>query len=147
MNLAVGLVMLVVTQNQNTTATTTPVVSEEIQTSVTTKSTSKIGNPTEAVVREYYKEHPLLIDIAHCESRFIQFDADGSVHRGKINNKDVGVMQINEFYHLEKSKSMGMDIYTLEGNLEYGLYLFETQGSQPWSASSPCWAKAEVAKF
>jgi hypothetical protein len=54
-------------------------------------------------------------------------------------------MQINEKYHLARSVELGMDIDTLEGNLEYGALLYKEQGSQPWSASKPCWGKKEVA--
>jgi hypothetical protein len=80
-----------------------------------------------------------LIDVARCESQYRQFDENGNVLRGKVNSKDVGAFQINEKYHLETSQKLGIDIYTLEGNIAYARYLYETQGSKPWSASSPCW--------
>lgn len=78
--------------------------------------------------------------IAWCESKNRQFNADGSVHRGKINPQDVGKYQINEYYHLEESKRLGMDIYTLAGNTEYANYLYATQGNTPWNWSKECWA-------
>jgi len=94
---------------------------------------------TEEIVREYYEADPILANIASCESNFRQFDKDGDVLKGRVNEKDVGVMQINIKYHLETSKKLGIDIYTLEGNLKYGKYLYETQGTSPWNASSLCW--------
>lgn len=94
---------------------------------------------TEEIVKEYFKNTPLLAHISYCESRFTQFDKNGEIFRGRQNPDDVGVMQINTKYHLKESKKLGMDIYTLKGNLEYGKYLYEHQGSAPWNASSPCW--------
>lgn len=121
-----------------TQATATPVVEA--------KSTLAIGNMTEMAVREYFKDEPIMIEIARCESTFRQFNADGTVKRGKVNNMDVGVMQINEYYHLETSKKKGYDIYTLEGNMAYARDLYEREGAQPWKSSSPCWnANGQIA--
>lgn len=109
----------------------------------TKKSSSKT---TKQIVQEYFAETPILIDVASCESRFIQYDADGSVHRGFINPQDVGVMQINEKYHLSDSIKLGLDIHTLEGNLDYAKHLYNKQGTRPWEYSSKCWNKTrEVA--
>lgn len=58
-------------------------------------------------------------------------------------------MQINELYHLETAEKLGLDIYTIEGNVAYAKHLYEEQGAKPWMSSSPCWAKAtqsEIAK-
>lgn len=90
-------------------------------------------------VVEYFSDAPVMVTIARCESHFRQYDRNGGVFRGVQNNKDVGVMQINEYYHLETSKELGIDIYTTEGNLEYARYLYEREGTTPWLSSSPCW--------
>ena len=102
---------------------------------------------TEEKVTQYFAETPILVDIARCESRFRHTDKQGNVLRGEITPADVGVMQINEKYHLETSKKLGYDIHTLEGNLAYAKYLYEKQGARPWLASSHCWANySEIAK-
>lgn len=78
--------------------------------------------------------------IAWCESGNRQFLPNGQVLRGHINSKDVGKHQINEFYHLEDSIKLGMDIYTLEGNTEYALYLYaDGRGARHWDWSKHCW--------
>lgn len=110
----------------------------KIEIEVTVPKEAKPKN-TEEIVREYFKDNERLKNIAFCESRFRQFDKNGGVLRGVVNSNDVGVMQINTRYHLEDSKKLGLDIYTLEGNLAYGKYLYERDGSAPWNASSPCW--------
>lgn len=79
--------------------------------------------------------------IATCESSLSQFDQDGNVLRGVVNSKDTGVFQINEYYHLEDSKKLGFDIYTLEGNIAYAMYLLKVDGSRHWEYSKDCWSK------
>ena len=81
-----------------------------------------------------------MVDIAWCESNFRQNNREGGLLRGDINRYDVGVMQINEKYHLETSKKFGYDIHSLEGNMEYARHLYEKEGARPWLASSHCWA-------
>lgn len=95
----------------------------------------------EKYLREHYSDTPILIEIARCESTFTHYDKNGDLVRGKVNSKDVGVMQINEKYHLEDAKKLGYDIYTIEGNVAYAKYLYEKYGADPWKASSPCWSK------
>ena len=98
---------------------------------------------TEQYVRQYFSDIPIMIQIAKCESRFRQLDAGGEVHRGEINNADVGVMQINEFYHLDTAEKGDYDIYTLEGNTKYARVLYEKYGTTPWNSSKACWGKYE----
>lgn len=94
-----------------------------------------------AYVREYFADAPILADIAWCESRMRHLDKNGELLRGMVDSDDVGVMQINTRYHLEDSKELGLDVYSLKGNLEYARHLYEKQGTKPWLASSPCWGK------
>lgn len=101
---------------------------------------------TEEYVRQYFKDIPIMVEIARCESTFRQLDDDGEIHRGRVNDADVGVMQINEFYHLNTAEKKDYDIYTIEGNTAYARDLYERQGTQPWVSSKPCWGKSQVAK-
>jgi hypothetical protein len=102
----------------------------------------------EQYVRTYFADTPILAEIARCESRFRQFDASGHLLRGEMVSQDVGLMQINEYYHLQVSKDLGYDIKTIDGNLAYGKYLYEKEGVAPWRASQKCWGAAakQVAK-
>ena len=93
------------------------------------------------MVRSYFEDTPILAEIARCESRFTQFNANGSIHQGVVNPSDIGVMQINRHYHLDEAKKLGIDLFTLEGNLAYGKHLYEEEGTAPWGASSKCWKK------
>lgn len=96
---------------------------------------------TEEIVDEYFKDTPILSKIAFCESRYRQFNEQGDVLRGMVNSYDVGVMQINEHYHLKDAQELGLNIHSLEGNLAYARDLYERQGVAPWVHSSKCWNK------
>lgn len=123
----------------NTTDETKQVIVEtvtEAETQIKTKTLT-----TQERVEEYFKDVPIMIDVARCESQFRQHDANGNALRGIVNSQDVGVMQINEKYHAATALKLGIDIYSLEGNLAYGRYLYETQGTRPWVHSSKCWSK------
>jgi len=106
----------------------------------TLKNTKHIEN----YVRHELSDTPVLVEIARCESTFRQFDSDGKVIRGKVNKADVGVMQINERYHSDDAIRLGYDIYSTEGNVAFGKYLFTKYGTSPWSSSSKCWSGASA---
>lgn len=88
-----------------------------------------------------------MVRIAWCESRFRQYDKNGNLHRGKVNPKDIGVMQINTYYHQKAADRMKLDLTTIEGNMAYAKRLYESEGTTPWNSSSACWIhkNAEVA--
>ena len=96
---------------------------------------------TEAVVRAYFADVPVMIQIARCESHFRHYLADGTVLRGRVDGADTGVMQINKRYHEKAAAAMGLSLDDIHGNMAYARHLYETQGTRPWNASSACWAK------
>lgn len=93
----------------------------------------------EAFLRREFSDAPILVEIARCESTFRQYDTDGRVMRGLVNSADVGVMQINERYHAEDAVKLGVDIYSIEGNIAYAKHLYDKFGTSPWASSKPCW--------
>ncbi len=112
-------------------------------------SLADIINPKKAVeaqVRAYFKDSPILIRIAFCESTFRHYEKDGSVLRGVKNKRDVGVMQINEFYHASKADELKLDLENITDNMAYAQYLYDKKGTQPWAASRPCWGKDLAAR-
>lgn len=115
---------------------------DQIEAKATTTSSFIDSKEVEAYIRKEFADTPILVDIARCESTFRQFHNDGTVVRGRVNKSDVGVMQINLAYHADTAKKMGLDLYTVEGNAAYGKYLYDKYGSQPWSASEPCWSRS-----
>lgn len=108
----------------------------------TTTATSSITTreDMEAYLKDEYSSTPILVEIARCESTFKQYQDDGKVVRGRIDRDDIGLMQINERYHGETAKRLGMDIYKVDGNIAYAKYLYSKEGTDPWSASKNCWS-------
>lgn len=86
-----------------------------------------------------------MISVAECESTFRHFGENGNIIRGVVNKSDIGVMQINEYYHGDTADRLDIDLYTLEGNLEYARSLYEREGVTPWNSSSPCWGNDHLA--
>lgn len=130
---------------------TTPfATSSQTEEHITTPFKAKIATSTpdvsvKAVVSEYFADVPELVQVARCESRFRQFDKNGRVLRGAVNRSDLGVMQINEYYHGEKAEELGYDLYTIDGNLSYARFLHAREGLTPWLSSSKCWKGNELA--
>lgn len=102
---------------------------------------------TEEVVRSYFADIPVMIEVARCESHFTHELADGSVLQGRVDSADTGVMQINKRYHEAAATAMELDIDDLHDNLVYARHLYETQGTRPWNASMPCWGNTLAANF
>ena len=127
--MAVSGVTVVATDTTYGTIITTTTITREV-----------IGaKATEAAVREYFADIPVMIAVARCESTFRHTLEDGSVLRGVVDNRDTGVMQINLGYHEATATKLGLDVENIFDNMEYARYLYERQGVQPWSASRPCW--------
>jgi hypothetical protein len=107
-------------QNDMTVASSSVVIETKVSKPLTKKEVRKqLNAEVGPSIKEYFKDAPIMARVAYCESTHTQFAAPGIVHRGKVNNKDVGIFQINEHYHLEDSKDMGIDIYSIEGNMDY----------------------------
>jgi hypothetical protein len=113
----------------------------------TTEARFLDSKAVEAYVRHASADEPILVDIARCESTFRQFDQNGNIVRGKVNQADVGVMQINEKYHADEATKLGYNIYTVEGNVAFAKYLYDKYGADPWSSSSKCWSDAQLARL
>ena len=94
---------------------------------------------TELVVRSYFKDIPVMIQIARCESGFRHTLEDGSVLRGVVDSADTGVMQINKRFHADKATTMNLNLDNLYNNMAYARHLYETEGTRPWNASASCW--------
>ena len=116
------------------------------QISVPPEPTVFVNQPLtlEEYVRLYYYDTPILAEIARCESRFRHTGEDGKVIRGEASREDVGVMQINEFYHEERAEKLGLNLHTLQGNLMYAKWLYGKEGGAPWFASSKCWQSKDM---
>lgn len=110
-------------------------------------NTSSIALNTEQIVRSYFKDIPIMIEIARCESGFRHTLANGNVLQGIVDNDDTGVMQINKRYHNDRAITMNLDLNDLYQNMTYARFLYETQGTRPWNASAFCWNNSVASKI
>lgn len=104
-------------------------------------------NNTEAIVRSYFRDIPVMAEVARCESAFRHELKDGSILQGRVDPADTGVMQINKRYHQAAAAAMNLDLENLYDNMAYARHLYETQGTRPWSASMSCWGNTLAANF
>ena len=100
---------------------------------------------------EYVKEpetivelHPALKRVCACESvgnpdREPVHSINGEVIRGKINPQDIGICQINLYYHEAAAMSQGLNLFIEEDNITYANGLYEREGLRPWNPSRHCW--------
>lgn len=101
----------------------------------------------ESIVRSYFQDIPVMIEVARCESTFRHNLEDGSVLRGRVDSADTGVMQINKRYHQSSAAAMDLNLDDIYDNMAYARHLYETQGIQPWSASARCWNNSLAANI
>lgn len=140
--LSTSLLIFISALNTNMTAATAQTVAAQ-EVAVNEVPIVNVEHPLtlEMYVRQYFKDEPLLAEISRCESTFKHYDKEGNLVQGIVNSDDIGVMQINTYYHSDTAEKLGYDLHTVDGNLAYAKYLYEKYGPQPWSASSPCWGK------
>ena len=148
--LTTGIFMLAsaftpMTLNAATIVATTSIEATTSDATTTPDLSLKDFKTLEAYVRAYYKDTPELAAIAKCESNFRQYDSKGAILHGVVNKNDIGIMQINEYYNGENADKLGLDIYTIEGNLDYAKVLYNKFGLDPWSSSEKCWKPTVVA--
>jgi len=130
------------------TNTAYPVIAYgQITTSVATESETSINETAKAfseekIVRSYFKDLPIMVQIARCESSFIHTMSDGSVLRGRVDNDDIGIMQINRRYHEENADRLKLDLNNIYDNMTYARILYNESGTRPWNSSAPCWQKS-----
>jgi len=112
---------------------------------LTTTTYANSNAHVEQTVRAYFKDAPVMVNIARCESRFQHFDPSGP--NGLKTNPSPkssasGVFQILLKTHGPKAAKLGFDIKTVEGNLGYAKYLYKRNGTSDWKESRHCWKKS-----
>lgn len=103
---------------------------------------SSVNDGIENILRERFSDAPIMVEIARCESEFRQYDASGIALSGGTGGNMIGVFQINAPVHSDFARDIGMDVYTLDGNVNYARYLYDSEGTRPWNSSGTCWRDA-----
>src|SRR5665811_455336 len=74
--------------NNQATSTATSMIGVE----ATTTAHIPTNEGIEAQAKAYFKNTPILADIAFCESTYRQYDTNGKPLKGMVNKGDIGVM-------------------------------------------------------
>lgn len=98
-------------------------------------------NVRQEVEKEFGKNH-IMVFVAECESQMRQYDEKtGEVLNSYYGTPDKGVFQINLPSHEDTLIQMGLDYKKLSDNIKYARFLYDNEGTGPWSASQACWSK------
>lgn len=102
------------------------------------------GDMVSKAVSVFFKEAPVMVEVARCESELRQYDESGTVLRGGWGGKMIGLFQLHETYHRTEARARGYNIDTLIGNMGYARDLYREEGTTPWDSSASCWRRASV---
>ena len=87
------------------------------------------------------RDYLILEKIAQAESGFKHFDNNNNVLRGKINNLDMGLFQINLRYHQKQAENMNLNLELISDNIKYAVWLYSKENTKPWNWSKKDWNK------
>ena len=105
---------------------------EKVEGAEATKEELDVNSVEERIRQVFPEETKEMIRIFKCESSLRQWNSDGSVVTGKLGEK--GLAQIYVKVHKTWLKEKGIDVDTLEGNLEAARFLYDTKrGKNHWS--------------
>jgi hypothetical protein len=76
-----------------------------------------------------------MLKIARCESGIKQFKVDGSVLISPTS--DIGIFQINQV-HWKRAKELGIDINSVDGNIQFAKLLYKSNRFGDWYMSRSC---------
>jgi len=85
---------------------------------------------------KYNVDESLARNIIFCESGF----DPNALNTNAVVGEDVGLFQLNSYYWQKQMALNGWNIYIVEENIEAGMWLLSTEGSQPWLWSKKCWS-------
>lgn len=114
------------------TGTTTKPTIAEVATTTTQETLQK---EIDGLAKQYGVNAELATRIIKCESHNNPNAIGYNAH-----SEDIGLFELNTKYQEPTAIKMGYDIYVPYQNLEYGMWLLSTSGSQPWAWSKKCWS-------
>ena len=91
----------------------------------------KVELSIEEKIREEFKDAPIMVEVARCESQFRNVQS---------KTGDSGPLQINQV-HLPTLKKLGLDRENVDDNIAFARILYTESGLKPWENSKHCWSK------
>lgn len=97
------------------------------------------------IKKDFFTGYQDLKEICACETTWNKeaepvHSINGAVviNKDSVIGTDVGICQINTYYHEKRAKQLGYDLYELEDNIAFAKLLFNEQGVTPWKWSKKC---------
>lgn len=110
---------------------------------LTTTAHASRNQDVERQVRSYFKDIPVMVRIAKCESGFRHYDPrhpSGLLTNPSPRSSATGVLQILLKTHGPNARRLGFDLKTVKGQLGYAKHLYKQNGTRDWNASRSCWS-------
>ena len=117
-----------------------------VATSTPSLSSSDLRGLASSTAAKYGLDPVLVQKIIGCESQWKATNVHPNVRAGTTTpwSYDIGLLQINDYYHETEWEAQGLDMKNPKDNLEFGLKMMQQQGTQPWNASKNCWLKGDT---
>ena len=95
------------------------------------------------IAKSYGQDPELVLAIIKCEGEQYRTLGNNTNYdkQDRAWSTDIGLFQINDYYHAKTAEKMGIDIHTDRGNIVYAMWLMQKNGTRDWSASKQCWQK------
>jgi hypothetical protein len=96
---------------------------------------------TEAFLRSYFHDIPVMVEIARCESGFRNVQSGLQQPYGR--ERSFGFFQIHEPDWHQQAVSLGLTEYQTDAmhNVLMARHIYNTQGLSAWRASKHCWGR------
>jgi len=133
--------------SSNIAATTTPIVSLDKDIIVSSENNenyienhNKLLKEIKRLSDKYKISSSTVYEIIKCEGRLEEEAVNKNYNKkGDVWSIDKWDLQINDFFHKDEMKKLGLDYNNRWDALEYGFILMTKEGLKPWKASSSCW--------
>jgi hypothetical protein len=96
-----------------------------------------------AYLAHEFRDDPVMIEIAFCESSWRHQDSDGRVRVNRNSDKsqtvDVGLFGFNVHWNAELMQKHRLDPYAVKDNVRLAKHLRKKRKYQDWESSRSCW--------
>lgn len=91
-----------------------------------------------AILASFFKNDPVMIKIAACESSLRHVLPNGRLNISP-DGHDVGTFQVRLPVHESELNRYGLNPADFAHNVAFATYLYRRDGLRPWNSSRPCW--------
>jgi hypothetical protein len=98
------------------------------------------------VLAVHYRESPVMVKVAACESTLKHVLPDGRLNVGP-DGHDWGVLMVRKPVHEKDLRQLGINPADFAQNVAFATYLLGRDGLRPWVMSQRCWGTPDGVQF